>query len=354
MNRLKQLIGKFGMAFLLLLFISSCMDDTPSIPLGEFEKGVLIMNEGAFGANDGEVFHYDPTSGEIKSSIFESKNGRPFAGLIQDMVAAEGRLFLVANTGKVEVVDRRDFSSMGAVTSGLDISRSLVVANQKMYISDWGAYDANFNSPDSYVAVVENLNGGEVSKKIPVSSRPEGMFVAGDQLLIACTAGQKLDVVPLNTEEKTKSLEVTGRPTLFFEEGGRLYLYARDGENVYFHEINRSLAEITGTITVNLPLSTSNFALTDNGEMLIITSTGWPDYNDAIAMVNISSGQVLNGAIFTGSGFYGIGFHKAREEIYVADNNGFQGNGTVIILDRDGQQQKTFLAGRGPSGFKFN
>lgn len=353
MNTLKQLFGKFGIAFLVLVLISSCMDDTPPIQLGEFEKGVLIMNEGAFGANDGEVYHYDPDSGEIMPNIFESKNGRPFAGLIQDMVAAEGRLFLVANTGKVEVVDRRDFSSRGAVTSGLDISRSLITANQKLYISDWGPYNANFNNPDSYIAVVEGYDGGEVSKKIPVSSRPEGMFVAGNQLLVACTAGEKLDVVSLITEERVKSLEVTGRPTRFFEEGGRIYLLARDAENVYFHEINRSSGEIMATITVNLARSTSGFALTDNGEMLIITSTGWPDYNDAIARVSISNGQVLNASVFNGSGLYGIGFHKDRGEIYVADNNGFQGNGSVIILDRNGQQQKTFLAGRGPSGFKF-
>lgn len=354
MKRINQMVAKLGALFLLMFFTIACSDDTPPIPLGEFEKGVLIMNEGAFGANDGEVFHYDPTSGEIRANIFESKNGRPFAGLIQNMVASEGRIFLVANTGKVEVVDSRDFSSKGAVTSGLDISRSLVVANQKMYISDWGPFDPGFNNPNSYIAVVGGLDGGSISKKIPVSSRPEGMFVAGNQLLVACTAGQKLDVISLNTDEKTKSLEVTGRPTRFFEAGGKLYLFARDGGKVYFHEINRSLAEITVTVTVNLPLSTPNFALKDDGEILIITSTGWPEFDDAIARVNISNGQIMNTAMFTGSGFYGIGFHKGRQEIYVADNNGFQGSGTVIVLNKDGHQQKTFLVGRGPSGFKFN
>ena len=351
MNRLNQIIGKLGIVFLLLVIISSCMDNSSPIPLKEFEKGVLIINEGAFGANDGEIYHYDPTSGSIKSNIFESKNGRPFAGLIQDMVASEGRLFIVANTGKVEVVDPRDFSSRGAVTSGLDISRSLVIANQKMYISDWGPYDANFNNPNSFIAVVSQLDGGTVSKKIAVSSRPEGMFVAGNQLLVACTAGQKLDVVSLSKEERIKSLEVMGRPSKFFEEGGRLYLFARDGEKVYFHEINRSSAEIMGTISVTLALSTSSFALAENGEMLIITSTGWPDYNDAIAKVNVKNGEVINASLFIGSGFYGIGYHPDRKEIYLGDNNAFQGNGVVIVLDPNGMQQKTLVAGRGPSGF---
>jgi DNA-binding beta-propeller fold protein YncE len=354
MKKIKPTICQLEIALLMLFTITSCMDDTPQIPLGEFEKGVLIMNEGAFGANDGEVYHYDQVSGEIKADIFERKNGRPFAGLIQDMVASEGRLYLVANTGKVEIVDPRDFASMGAVSSGLDISRSLVTANQKIYISDWGPYDANFNSPDSYIAVVGQLDGGAITKKIPVSSRPEGMYIAGNQLLVACTAAQKLDIISLSTDEKSKSLDVTGQPIRFFEAEGKLYLFSRDAENIYFHEVNRSNAEIIDTKTVNLVLSTSIFVLADNAEILIITSTGWPEFNDAIARVDISSGEIVNASIFTGSGLYGIGYDADRREIYVADNNGFQGNGTVIVLDQSGQQQKTFVAGRGPSGFMFN
>lgn len=353
MKTIKQTISQLGIALLLLVTITSCMDDAPQIPLGEFEKGVLIMNEGAFGANDGEIFHFDPVSGEIKTDIFENKNGRPFAGLIQDMVASEGRLYLVANTGKVEIVDPRDFASMGAVSSGLDISRSLVTANKKIYISDWGPYDANFNSPESYIAVVGQLDGGTITKKIPVSSRPEGMYVAGNQLLVACTAAQKMDVVSLSTDEKIKSLDVTGRPIRFFEAGGSLYLFSRDATNVYFHEINRSNAEIIGTKTIIIEESTSNFTLDSNDEMLLITSTGWPDYNDSIVRININTGEVMNASIFSGSGFYGIGYDADRSEIYVADNNGFQGNGTVIVLDQSGQQLKTFAAGRGPSGFMF-
>ncbi|RZS96602.1 YncE family protein [Cecembia calidifontis] len=341
----------YGLALIGLLSLFSCMEDSPQIPLGEFEKGILIMNEGAFGANDGEVYHYDPATGTIQQNVFESKNGRPFAGLLQDMVASEGRLYLVANTGKVEVVGLKDFTSRGAVTSGLDISRSLVIANQKMYISDWGPYDANFNNPNSYIAIVNHLDGGTVSKKIPVSTRPEGMFVAGNQLLIGCSDAKKLEVVSLATDELVKTIALEGMPTRFFESEGKLYLFARDSEKVYFHEINRNNIEIINTVSVSLARATSNFALTDSGELLVITSTGWPSYNDAVAKVKVATGEVISAELFTGSGFYGIGYHVDRKEIYIADNNAFQGNGTVIVLDQSGIQKKTIPAGRGPSGF---
>ncbi|WP_373523129.1 YncE family protein, partial [Aquiflexum sp.] len=232
MKKLRQLSAFWALA----LFAVSCTDDGPEIPFGEFEKGVLIINEGAFGANDGEIYHYDPASGEIKNDIFESKNGRPFAGLIQDLAEAEGRMYLVANTGKVEVVDPKDFSSLGAVDADLNISRSIAVANQKLYISDWGPYDGNFNSPESYVAVVNGLNGGIVSKKIPVPSQPEGLIVAGNYLYVACAAAKKLQVISLSTDAVTSSQDVEGTPSKLKVIDGRLYLFARDAGYIYFHE----------------------------------------------------------------------------------------------------------------------
>jgi hypothetical protein len=337
----------------LTLFAVSCTDDGPEIPLGEFEKGVLIINEGAFGVNDGEVYHYDPVSGDIKTDIFESKNGRPFAGLIQDLVEADGKMYLVANTGKVEVVDPKDFASLGAVDTDLNISRSIAIANQKLYISDYGPYDENFNNPNSYVAVVNGLNGGAVSKKIPVPSQPEGLIVAGNFLYVACAAAKKLQVISLATDAVTSSQDVEGTPSKLRIIDGRLYLFAKDAGNIYFHEINRNNFNIQTTIKIPLANATSNFAMGDGGDVFVITSSGWPDYNDAIAKVSLNTAQVVNPSLFTGSGFYGIGFHPTSKEIYIADNNGWQGNGTTIIINGTGQQIKTLDAGRGPSGFKF-
>ncbi|WP_194777682.1 YncE family protein [Pararhodonellum marinum] len=338
-----------GIAFL----VFSCDNDPGEMPRGEFEGGILILNEGAFGANDGEVFHFDPMLDAMNSDVFEGKNGRPFAGLLQDMVEADGRIYLVANTGKVEVVDARDFSSIGAVSTGLDISRSLAVANQNLYISDWGPYDENFNSPDSYIAVVNDPNGGNISRKIPVSSRPEGLYVQNGNLLVACAAAGKLEVISLNDQTVGSSVEVDGTPARFFEDGGRLFLFARGSDQVYFHEINRGSLGIQQTIAVALEQPTGIFSHDGQGNVWVVTSSGWPDYEDAIAKITLNSAQVEQEALYTGSGFYGLGIHPGNGQIYVGDNNGFQGNGIVIVLQPDGQLVRTLAAGRGPSGFRF-
>ena len=94
---------------LLVLTFSACDSTTDERPLGVYDTGILILNEGAFGANDGEVTHLNPSTGALTSSVFEKANGRPFAGLLEDLVLEEDRLYLVANTGKVEVVQPGDF-----------------------------------------------------------------------------------------------------------------------------------------------------------------------------------------------------------------------------------------------------
>lgn len=340
-------------SFLFLWAAFACNPDSPDLPLGAYERGVLISNEGAFGANDGEVFHYDPNSETLKANIFESVNGRPFAGLLQTIVEEQERIYLVANTGKVEIVNAKDFKSLGAVNTDLVQPRSAASSNTKLYIADWGPYDASRANPDSYVAVVNNLDGGPVLKKIPVPSRPESLIVQGDFLYVANSAANKLTIVSTTSDEVTGGLDVTGSPEKLQLINGRLFLFARDAQKVYFHEINQGNQTIQSTKTIDLPNSTSDFAIGDSNEIYVITSSGWPDYNDAIAKINLETAQVVKADWHVGSGFYGIGYDPAAKQVYIANHKGFTGNGTASVVNATGTEVKSLGVGRGPNGFVF-
>jgi DNA-binding beta-propeller fold protein YncE len=348
-----RFIQTFFLATLTGLLFIACDPSGKEVPLGAYEKGVFILNEGAFGANDGEVYHYDPASNVMQANVFETQNGRPFAGLLQDLVIEGDKIFLVANTGKIEILEEKTFKSIIAFGANFHIPRSLVVANQKLYISDWGPYDANWENPNSFVAVVQNINSGTIQKKINVSSQPEKMMVVGNRLLVACSAAKKLEVIDLNSEEVISSLAIEGSPFSFFEFQGKTYLYAYDDLNVYFHEILTTNFSIVRTIKIAISGATSSLTLGDNGEIFVVTSTGWPTYNDSIVKISLANSSILSSNFYSGSGFYGIGYDAARKEIYLANNNGFQGNGTVLILNPNGQAVKTLNVGRGPSGFVF-
>ena len=346
--KFNQLVG----ALALSIFFFSCENSEPEQPLGAYEQGILIMNEGNFGTNDGEVYHLDPSTLTLKSNVFETENLRPFAGLLEDMVTVNGTLYLVANTGKVEIVDAGTFKSLGAVSGGLDQPRSLEVVGSKLFISDYGPYDASYNTPDSYVAVVDGLNGGMVTKKIEVSNKPEDLIAFGKYIFVAGSEEGKVEIIDADKEEVIKVLEVDGRPAQFFEIDGKVWLYSTGNDEVYFQSFH--MDNLTKATTNSLPVgnATGRIAFGNDNLYYLITSTGWPDYQDGVSRVSVL-GSELDLDWITGSGFYGIGYDKVRNELYLANSNGFQGNGTVTVYDADGTEKRDFEVGRGPSGFLF-
>lgn len=336
-------------ALALITLLLSCDPGADERPLGKYDSGILFMNEGAFGANDGEVFHFDPASGTLSQNLFEQENGRPFAGLLEDLVLEEDRLYLVANTGKVEIVNPGTFKSIGAVVGDLDQPRSAATSREKLFISDYGPYDASYNTPDSYVAVVSGELGGTVKNKIAVSNKPEDLYVFGKYVFVAGSEEGKIEIIDADTEMVTKTIEVEGNPVQFFELNGEVWVFAISNNQVYFHSFNLSAQTVKETKSYPMANPTGRMALGDEGKLYLILSTGWPDYRDQVIEVSLRENYARLWK--NGSGLYGIGYDKARQEIYVANSKGFQGNGEVIVYSKDGSMVKTMEAGRGPSGF---
>jgi DNA-binding beta-propeller fold protein YncE len=98
--------------------------------------------------------------------------------------------------------------------------------------------------------------------------------------------------------------------------------------------------------------ATGRIALGEDDRIYILTSTGWPNYNDGVAVVSLFDTTLIP-SWKTGNGFYGIGYDKNRKEVYVANAKGFQGNGEVTIFSKAGVEVKKMEVGRGPSGFVF-
>lgn len=331
----------------------ACTDSGEEKPLGKYNNGVLILNEGSFGTNDGEVFHLNPTTEELLPDIFETENLRPFAGLLQDIVLEKDRLYLVANTGKIEIVNPADFKSLGTVASELDQPRSLAVNGEKLFISDYGPYDASWATPDSYVAVVNGLDGGVVSTKIPVSSKPEDLFSYNNYILVASTEGRKIEVIDAAQEKVISTIALEASPRKFYYDDGLLWIYAVTADEVLLYSIKLNSLSLGNTYTIPVSNATGKIAFEDEDEIYVITSSGYPDYNDAILSIELDGASANVKEIMTGSGFYGIGYDDEKDQLYVANSNGFQGNGTVTVLSESGTVNRSFEVGRGPSGFFF-
>lgn len=325
---------------------------TPNEPeAGPFAEGIFVVNEGQFGQNNGEISLIDLEEGTVRLSLFEEVNSRPFAGIIQSMIDNEDLTYLVANTGKVEIVNRDDFESVGAVEADLDLPRSLTVAGGNLYISDWGPFDANFGSPDSYIAVVEDVRGGTVARKIPVPSRPGAMLLRGNQLLIAASAASRLVVLDLGTEE-VREIEVEGAPAGFLEHDGGLLLFARSGSTLFLHELNASTFAIVDTHMITLENATSIFDKHEN-TLYVGANDPFPATGSVVAAIDLTSRQVTNPAFYSGENLYGLSVNPANGDVWVTDAAGFQSNGQVFRLNAQGNLLDTFNVGAGPNNVIF-
>jgi hypothetical protein len=226
------------------------------------------------------------------------------------------------------------------------------VSGEIIFVSDWGPYDEIWSNPESFVAVVHGLVWGSVGEKIEVPNNPEGMISVNGKVLVACSAAGEIAVIDATNEELEKTVAVAGNPYFFFNHQSDLYLYARTGENIYFHRINTNDFSVTHTVEIALANSiyNGNFAIGENGEVYVITTGG---DSDKVARVSLSNGDIIDEAFYTGSNFYGLGYHRSEGILYIGENNGWQGNGTVMKVSANGELTGTIQAGRGPSGFVF-
>jgi DNA-binding beta-propeller fold protein YncE len=194
------------------------------------------------------------------------------------------------------------------------------------------------------------LDGGAVKKKIEVSNKPEDLFAVGKYVFVAGSEEKKIEIIDAETETVIKTLEVTGKPVQFFEQRGDLWLYSYDAGKVYFQSFHRDNLTKKEFREIPVTKATSRIAFGEDDRIYLLTSSGWPDYKDGIAVVSIFDATLIP-SWKTGSGFYGIGYDKTRQEIYVANSKGFQGNGEVTVYSKEGSVIKTMEVGRGPSGF---
>ncbi|MEN2281386.1 hypothetical protein AAGF08_04545 [Algoriphagus sp. SE2] len=111
---------------------------------------------------------------------------------------------------------------------------------------------------------------------------------------------------------------------------------------------------LTKSTTNALPVAnaTGRIAFGNDDIFYVVTSSGWPNYIDGVSRVSVL-GPELDLDWMIGSGFYGIGYDKSRDELYLANSNGFQGNGTITVFNKEGSEIRSFDTGRGPSGSLF-
>jgi DNA-binding beta-propeller fold protein YncE len=345
--------------FLLLVFVSGlagCHDDEKA-PKGKYEQGTVIVNEGAFGASNGTLTHFNSASGEAQQNIFKS-TGSQFAGdVVQSLTIAGDKGFVVVNgDDKIQVVNAKTFEGISTITHADIVSpRYIQVINNKAYISVWGPYDDNYSLIDSYVLVYD-LNTNATLKKIDTDEGVENLVYNGEKLFASnFNFGGSSTVAVINPSDNTlvKQIEVGPGPAgIVIDNNKKLWVVTsgtyqgKDGKLV---KINTSTLEVESEIALGLNPD-NDLAITSDKKNLIFSS------GNLIYKMSIDATAAPTTPYITASDVvtpYSLGVDPVTSEVYIGDALNFATPGVVFVYKADGTLKTSFPSGINPTQFIF-
>lgn len=348
------------LALLSPFFFASCNKDDDKIeaPLGAYDNGVLILNQGGFGHGDASLSYVSNDYVTFQNNIFSLVNpGKTLGDTGQDIGLYNDLAFVVLNySNKIEVINRYTMVHVATIDSGLSNPRFIAFANGKGYVTNWGN---GGSSTDDYVAVV-NLSTYLVSSKIPVVEGPERILEYNNKIYVAHQGGygygKTISVINTDSNTVSATIEVGDVPNSLEVNNGNLYVVC-GGKPVYAASetagklVKVNLANNTVSSTVNFAAATHPSNLDIEGNDVYYT------VGADIFKTNVSATTLPTTALFstTAQGVYGVySFAVKNNAIYVGDAVDYSSNGKVYVYSTTGTLNKSYTVGVIPAGFYFN
>ncbi|MBK8442042.1 MAG: hypothetical protein IPL35_00895 [Sphingobacteriales bacterium] len=318
--------------------------DTPDPNSGTFNvsSGVLIANEGNFGAGTASISHYNPNTATATEDVFAAANdNRPLGDVCQSVTKFNNKIYAVVNnSSKIEVLDPLTAVSVATI-SGVAAPR---------YLQGFGNAKALVSSNSNHLSLLD-LNNNSIIKTIPTQGSTEKMLLHDGKIYIANYGGNKVYVFDTATENLSDSLTVgAGAAQLQIDKNGKLWVLCAYN---YFLE-NVPLLQRVDLNTKQI----LNFGFSDNSypDELAINAAGDKLYfiNDAVYEVHVDSTSA-NTPFFSSAGgtLYSLACNAANGEIYVSDALDFQQKGKVYRLSAQGVPIDTFQVGIIPGDIYF-
>lgn len=347
-------LKSFLVTALVTTFLFSCSKDNDdnNEPLGDYDNGVLVLNQGTMGNSNASVSFIPEDFSAIENDIFAATNSTVLGDVAQSIGFNENEAWIVVNnSGKIEVVDRHSFESITTISAYLESPRYVTFANGKAYITDWGDPEAGF---DDYIAII-NLENYTMEDYVLVSEGPEQIVAQNGKLYVSHKGGYHNNhIISVIDGTSVTEIPVHDIPDeMFFDEQGDLWVLSEGifdwsgggGDTVgAISEIDTETNEVVQTFEFEMPHHPSLMTYEDG--MI------YYELNNEIYEMPIDSNTLPTEAIISGD-FYGMDVENGY--LYATDAGNFDGAGELIIFDLDTNTEVTsFTTGVAPAGVYFN
>lgn len=337
-----------------VLFIS-CSDDNDSVqePLGDYEKGFFVLNEGNSNPSTASVT-FIGDNGAIEQNVFGNVNPDEIGmgSYLQSMFFAGDKAFVISGSAnKVTVVDRYTFKYLASITTNLENPRYGALVNGKIYITNYADYSTG---DDDFLTVVDPENYS--TTKILLENWSEKVLEHNGKLYIAngyYGSGNSITVFNTSTKtaDKVINLGSSNSPNSMEVKDGVLYvLTSNDSDEGSIFRISLTNNEIASSVTVPTEIESPKQLDVENEK--IYFTAGTSVYNLGINATSVSTTPVMTYNSTSAWGkMYGFKIHNGK--IYIADGGDFASDSKVYQYSIAGSLLNTYAAGVGPNGFYF-
>ncbi len=342
------------------VFFVSCSNDDAIVeaPLGSYDNGALILNQGGFGNGNASISYLSEDFSTQQNNIFSIVNPTITLGDTgQDIGFYQNLAFVVLNySNKIEIVNRYTMAHVATISTGLNNPRYIAFSNGKGFVTNWG--DGGSTS-DDYVAVL-NLSTYAVSSTISVAEGPERIIENDNKLYVAHAGGygygSTISVINGSTNALFTTINVGDVPNSLEINNGSLYVICGGKPSYAPTETAGKFVKIN--LTNNTVASTINFpAATHPSNLDVVDESVFYTVDDAIFKSVLTATTLPTIPLFTttAQGVYGVySFAVNNNKIYVGDAADYSSNGKIYIYSSTGSLENQYTVGVIPAGFYFN
>lgn len=253
LNKLALIALAIGVTF------TSCSNDddatTGFTPKGNYENGLIILNEGAFFGGNASVSFVSDDLSLVENDVFNNMNEELLGDTAQSMAFSGDLAYVVVNVSKkIEVVNRVTFKSVATISTGLVNPRYMAITGGKGYVTDWGD---GTDPSDDFIAVVD-LATNTITSTISVVEGPEQIAANNTTIYVSHKGGFSSNNIVSTIDVATNALQtitVNDNPDeITFDNSGDLLVLC-EGKVIYNTDYTEVIDHTIASIT---KISTSN------------------------------------------------------------------------------------------------
>lgn len=346
---------KLNRIFLMLtagaLFLVSCSsDDSSDTPLGEYDNGTIVLNEGNSTVSTSSIT-FISNSGAVEHDVFSNVNPGA-AGLgtyLQSIFFDDTRAFIISGSAnKITVVDRYTFEFIATISTDLYNARYGQVINGKAYVTNAAGW---MSGSDDYLTII-NLSDYSTSTVV-LGTWSERIMEENNKLYITngYAYGDTTTISVFNPTSNTieTTIQLGFNPNAFEEENGILYVLGSEK----LAKINLATNTVVGT-----PITVATESFPGAKNLNIEDNKIYYTIDTAVYAMNLNATAAPSSPLFTyeSDSEYGrmYGFAVNDNKIYVADGGDFASDSEIYVYSTTGTLLNTITVGVGPNGFYFN